>query len=195
MRSYRTAAVRHAPSRRYSVLVSAALGFSAFIACSGPAQATGLGEGNGVAEQPESLSPATIETNVTLPGFDRSDCKVEDAVCRSECVPRAGRHECDADPCSSRLMRCLATPPLGKSPSLPVACKAPDEEAFRLLERQGELLDADQTLFTESYNSLIRARIACRAGNHAKALNLYDEIMESMRDKPVASEAASKLGR
>ena len=92
-------------------------------------------------------------------------------------------------------MLCLATLPLGKSPSMPIACRSVDQDAFQRLERQGEVLDADPTLFAESYNILIRARIACRAGDHAKALSLYDEIMEGMREKPVPGEAASQPGR
>jgi hypothetical protein len=40
-------------------------------------------------------------------------------------------------------------------------------------------------LFADSYNTLIRARIACRAGDNSKALSLYDEILEGMRDKLV----------
>jgi hypothetical protein len=75
--------------------------------------------------------------------------------------------------------------PHGKSPSLPVPCWSVDQEAFQRLKRQGELLDADPILFAESYNTLIRARIACRAGDNSKALRLYDEILEGMRDKLV----------
>jgi len=46
-------------------------------------------------------------------------------------------------------------------------------------------LDADPILVAESYNTLIRARIACRASDNSKALSLYDEILEGMRDKLV----------
>jgi len=58
------------------------------------------------------------------------------------------------------------------------------------LERQGELLDADPTLFADSFNNLVRARILCRAGYSSEALNIYDEIQESMAVKRVLDNRA-----
>lgn len=181
-------------SVRYFVWTSAAFLLLVLLACSGPACAIPSGEGDEVARQPDTILHEAVETNAAFSEIERRDCLVGDAVCRSECGPGMGRRECDVVPCSSRLELCLATLPLGKFPSLPMACRPVDQEAFQRLERQGELLDADPTLFAESYRTLIRARIACRAGDHAKALNLYDEILESMREKPVPSSGTSKLG-
>src|SRR5262249_55405831 len=80
--------------------------------------------------------------------------------------------------------------PVGKSVALPKTCVAADQEAVRAIERQGERLDADPTLFAESFNTLIRARIACRAGQVSGALNFYDEIGESLREKVVPERRA-----
>src|SRR5215471_8643089 len=45
--------------------------------------------------------------------------------------------------------------PVGKTVALPTHCMSADQEAVRALERQGELLDADPTLFAESFNTLV----------------------------------------
>jgi pentatricopeptide repeat protein len=82
--------------------------------------------------------------------------------------------------------------PVGKSVALPTPCVAADREASGAIEQQGERLDADPTLFAESFATLIRARIACRAGRVSDALNLYDEIRESLREKAVPDELAHR---
>jgi len=165
---HRTAAGRQ--GSRCLVLAIAALGVGALIVCCSLAHATSSGESDEVARPQESMPQEVIGDNAAFAGIERSDCFAEGATC-------------------------LATLPLGKSPSLPLACGSADQAAFQRLERQGELLDADPTLFAESYRTLIRARIACGAGNTTRALNLYDEIMESMHEKPVRGEAASRPGR
>ena len=79
--------------------------------------------------------------------FERSDCVLKDAVCRSECAYNANEARCIARICEHQFLQCTASLPVGKVVSLPVACMTADQEAVRLLERQGELLDADPTLF------------------------------------------------
>jgi hypothetical protein len=180
---------------QYSVWTNAALGLLALLACFCPVGASALGESDELTRQHDSMHHETIEPDGASFGFERSDCLLGDAICRSECGSVRSRRECDADPCSSRLALCLATLPLGKFASLPMTCRPVDQDAFQRLERQGELLDADPVLFAHSYRTFIRARIACRAGNHEKALVLYDEVLESMREKQVPSSGTSKLAR
>jgi hypothetical protein len=132
------------------------------------------------------------------PVFEREDCKVAEALCRSECVSAADAAPCAATLCAPAFQECVRSLPVGKTVSLPVACVEADQSAFRALERQGELLDADPTLFAESYHTFIRARIACRAGFVSKALNSYDEIRESLAVKTVPAsvpQVDSRAGR
>ena len=163
----------------------------ALIACWSAACAVPAGESDELVRQPSILQQEAVEANPTVSGIGRSDCLAGASFCQSECASRTGRDECEIDPCSPGLEPCLAILPVGKSPSLPIACIPLDREAFQRLERQGELLDADPTLFAESYRTLIRARIACKAGD-AKALNLYDEILESLQEKLVPAQAAGQ---
>ena len=79
--------------------------------------------------------------------------------------------------------------------SLPVACMMADQEAVRRLERQGELLDADPTLFADSFNNLVRARIICRVGYSTEALNIYDEIQESLATRRIRDDQAGQQKR
>jgi hypothetical protein len=190
-----TATRRRAVRPRCRVWLGAALALLALLAPSGFAAATALGEGDDVANQSAPTQGEMMEGQGALFAIERTDCRVEDAVCRTECSATSAKRDCAADPCSSRLMLCLATLPVGKAPQLPIACRPADQDAFGRLERQGELLDADPTLFAESYRSLIRARIACRAGDQGRALALYDEIMESLREKPVPGNAGSTARR
>jgi hypothetical protein len=85
--------------------------------------------------------------------------------------------------------------PVGKAPALATNCVSADQEAQRRIERQGEMLDVDPVLFAESYNALIRARIACRAGLLSQALSLYDEIQESLREKLVPDNRPLEAAR
>jgi len=195
MRLVRIAGGKSGARSRHFVRLGTALGLLALLACARLADAAALGESDELTRRPDSIPEETNQIDAALSGIERSDCLIEDAVCRSECIPGASKRECGADPCPSRLMLCLATLPLGKSPSLPTICSSADQQAFQRLERQGELLDADPVLFAESYTTLIRARIACRAGDPTKALNLYDEVLESMREKLVPAGQASKAGR
>jgi hypothetical protein len=96
---------------------------------------------------------------------------------------------------SAKLHRSDGTLPVGKTVSLPPDCIEADQNAVRRLERHGELLDLEPTLFAEAYNTLIKARIACRAGSVTAALNFYDEIEESLREKVVPNDAALTAGR
>ena len=185
---------RIAAGRQVRCLVLAGAGLLAVLVSSGPVRATALGSDDETEQPPDPMPHEMIETNAGFTGIERSDCRLENAVCRSECIPGASKQKCGADPCATRLMHCLATLPLGKSPSLPMACTAADQQAFRRLERQGELLNADPALFAESYRTLIRARIACRAGDQVRALGLYDEVVESMREKRMPREAPPRLG-
>jgi hypothetical protein len=50
-------------------------------------------------------------------------------------------------------------------------------------------------LFAESFNALVRARIACRAGYPGEALNIYDEIQESMATKRLRDDQAGQQNR
>lgn len=177
------------------VAISAILGLLTLIFCADRAQANALENNDAVARQQDSMPPEANATDAAFPAFERSDCATENAACRSRCSANPTARDCGSDPCTSELMLCLAHLPLGKSPSLPMACRSSDQDAYHRLERQGELLDADPTLFAESYNALIRARIACRAGNYGRALDLYDEIMESMAEKRAPGQAASPLRR
>ena len=166
-----------------------ALSFGVLIATSDLAYCAAL-DATASSPQPQNSMPQELsETDAALAGLERSDCLAEDRICRQQRMGSDG--EADNASCSSRLMLCLAALPVGRSPPLPAACMSMDQEAFRRLEQQGELLDADPTLFAESFVTLIRARIACRAGDHTKAFNLYDEIAESMRQKLVPSTAAA----
>jgi hypothetical protein len=129
------------------------------------------------------------------PTFERSDCVLQEAVCRSECAHHGDEQRCIVNRCEPRLLRCTASLPVGKVVSLPAACVPADEAAVRRLERQGELLDADATLFADSFNALVRARIACRAGYFGDALNIYDEIRESMATKRIRDDQARQQKR
>jgi hypothetical protein len=122
--------------------------------------------------------------------FERSDCVLQEGVCRSECAYHADEKRCIVRRCEPLFLQCTASLPVGKVVSLPVACMTADQEAVRRLERQGELLDADPTLTTDSFNNLVRARITCRAGYFSEALNIYDEIRESMAVKRVLDNQA-----
>jgi hypothetical protein len=84
MRLGLTVAGRQAARLRYFILVSAALGLVALIAGSELAHATPLGESDGVARQPDSMPPQTIETNASVSGIERSDCLVGNAAFRSK---------------------------------------------------------------------------------------------------------------
>ena len=129
------------------------------------------------------------------PAFERSDCVLQEAVCRSECTHHGDEKRCIVNRCEPMLLRCTASLPVGKVVSLPAACVPADQEAVRRLERQGELLDADSTLFADSFNALVRARIACRAGYFGEALNIYDEIQESMATKRIKDDQARQQSR
>ena len=129
------------------------------------------------------------------PAFERSDCILQEAVCRSECTHHGDEKRCIINRCEPQLLRCTASLPVGKVVSLPAACVPADQEAVRRLERQGELLDADSTLFADSFNALVRARIACRAGYFGDALNIYDEIQESMATKKIRDDRARQQSR
>jgi len=106
---------------------------------------------------------------------ERPDCVLQKGVCRSECASLADEKRCIVRRCEPLFLQCTASLPVGKVLSLPVACMTADQEAVRRLERQGELLDADPTLFADSLNDLVRARIGCRAGYSSEALKIYDE--------------------
>ena len=127
--------------------------------------------------------------------LERSDCVLQEAVCRSECTHHGDEQRCIMNRCEPQLLRCTASLPVGKVVSLPAACMPADQEAVRRRERQGELLDADATLFAESFNALVRARIACRAGYFGDALNIYDEIRESMATRRIRDDQARQQKR
>ena len=146
------------------------------------------------AEPPTGLAEP-LDQAAAPPAFERSDCVLHEAVCRSECAHHGDEKRCILNRCEPELLRCTASLPVGKVVSLPAACVPADQEALRRLERQGELLDADSTLFAESFNALVRARIACRAGYFREALNIYDEIQESMATKRVRDDQARQQKR
>jgi len=146
------------------------------------------------AESPTGFAEP-LDQAAAPPAFERSDCVVHEAVCRSECAHHGDEKRCIISRCEPQFLRCTASLPVGKVVSLPAACVPADQEAVRRLERQGELLDADSTLFAESFNALVRARIACRAGYFREALNIYDEIQESMATKRVRDDQARQQKR
>ena len=131
--------------------------------------------------------------DAAAPAFERSDCVLQEAVCRAACADHGDEQRCILRQCEPQFLRCTASLPVGKVVSLPAACVPADQEAVRRLERQGELLDADSTLFADSFNALVRARIACRAGYFADALNIYDEIQESLATRRVQDEQAQQM--
>lgn len=169
---------------RCVVLAIAMLGL---IAASGEAQ--GAGTIDEVALPSEATQSQMLDSESGEPRFERADCVAEDALCRSQCARGAERRVCVADRCAAHLAQCLASLPVGRSPSLPLTCMLADRSAVQQLERQGELLDMDPTLFAESYHALIRARIACRAGLLSAALDHYGEIRESLEVKLVPGKA------
>jgi hypothetical protein len=146
------------------------------------------------AESPTGFAEP-LDQAAAPPAFERSDCVLHEAVCRSECAHHGDEKRCIISRCEPQFLRCTASLPVGKVVSLPAACVPADQEAVRRLERQGELLDADSTLFAESFNALVRARIACRAGYFREALNIYDEIQESMATKRVRDDQARQQKR
>jgi hypothetical protein len=165
-------------STRTGVLVSVLLSGLAAYAIAAPGQ-TDPGEvSTGPSEQlaQRAEAPAALE---------RPDCVLQEGVCRSECAYHADEKRCIVRRCEPLFLQCTASLPVGKVVSLPVACVTADREAVRRLERQGELLDADPTLFADSFNNLVRARILCRAGYSSEALTIYDEVQESMAVKRV----------
>ena len=121
--------------------------------------------------------------------LERPDCVLQEGVCRSECAYHADEKRCIVRRCEPLFLQCAASLPVGKVVSLPVACMTADQE------RQGELLDADPTLFADSFNNLVRARILCRAGYSSEALNIYDEIQESMATKRIRDDQAGQQNR
>ncbi len=166
-----------------SVLLSGLAAYFAGNAIAAPGQ-TDPGEvSTGPSEQlaQPAEAPAALE---------RPDCVLQEGVCRSECAHHADEKRCIVRRCEPLFLQCMASLPVGKVVPLPVACMTADQEAVRRLERQGELLDADPTLFADSFNNLVRARIICRAGYSSKALSIYDEIQESMAVKRVLDNRA-----
>jgi hypothetical protein len=144
------------------------------------------------ASPPSDMMPAeTIEPARASPRFDRSDCAAQEALCRADCTGAAEKRAC-LDRCTPQLAHCLSALPVDKTVTLPASCRAADQEAVHAIERQGELLDADPTLFAESFATLVRARIACRAGLTSDALDFYDEIRESLREKVVPDGLARR---
>jgi hypothetical protein len=173
---------------RHFIFLIAALGLIVLSTC--PHAATS-GETDGVNRPADARQSETLDAERGSPRFERNDCVVKDAICRSEC---SARRACVADHCEAQAARCLGSLPTGKTPSLPLVCILEDQEAVRRMERQGEVLDMDPTLFADSYHALIRARIACQAGLFPEALNFYDEIRESLREKPVLDNRATESG-
>jgi hypothetical protein len=146
------------------------------------------------AEAP-AVSAEPFEEAAAAPAFERSDCILQEAVCRAACADHGDEKRCIVSRCEAQFLRCTGALPVGKVVSLPAACVPADQEAMRRLERQGELLDADATLFAESFNALVRARIACRAGYFAEALNIYDEVKESLATKRIRDDQAGQQNR
>jgi hypothetical protein len=70
--------------------------------------------------------------------------------------------------------------------SLPAACVVQDREAVLRIEKRGELLDANPALFVVAYNTLVKARISCRAGIFSKALAFYDEVIASLAERAIS---------
>src|SRR5262245_41755328 len=143
------------------------------------------------AETP-AVSAEPFEEATAAPAFERSDCVLQEAVCRAACADHGDEKRCIVSRCEAQFLRCTGALPVGKVVSLPAACVPADQEAVRRLERQGELLDADATLFTDSFNALVRARISCRAGYFAEALSIYDEIKESLATKRIRDDQAGR---
>ena len=160
------------------------------IAHGAAAQARALADDE--ASAPPDAMVETLAPEGAAAHFERRDCLADDATCRAVCARGADRRGCVAERCAPQLAQCTVTLPVGKAPSLPATCRAADQDAMRALERQGELLDMDPTLFADSYVTLIRARIACRAGALSEALNLYDEISESLREKMVPDGSVAR---
>lgn len=137
-----------------------------------------------------TLPPASVQMGTTqdqgsgVNTFERDDCAFEDAACQSTCA-QDDRKTCLSSVCAPRLALCLSSLPVSRSVSLPAGCLSADREAITQLERQGEIMDVEPVLLAEAYHTLIRARIACRAGRVPKALDLLDQIQESLRRKPV----------
>ena len=146
-------------------------------------------------DRAETPSSEPLGQAAAAPTLERSDCVLQEAVCRSECAHHGDEQRCLVNRCEPQLLRCTASLPVGKVVSLPAGCIPADQEAVRRLERQGELLDADATLFADSFNALVRARIACRAGYFGEALNIYDEIQESMATKRIRDDQARQQKR
>ena len=110
-----------------------------------------------------------------------SDCTVRDAVCHAGCFAQRDLVGCVSRRCEPLLRACLAAAPAGRARLLPAACVGPDQTAVQLIEWHGEMLDLDDDELAQAYATLIRARIACAAGQLAEALALYDAILGSLR--------------
>ena len=175
-------------SIRIGVLVSVLLSGLAAYAIAAPGQTDPDEVSTGPSEQ--FAQPAEAST-----ALERPDCVLQEGVCRSECAYHADEKRCIVRRCEPLFLQCTLALPVGKVVSLPVACMSADQEAVRRLERQGELLDADPTLFADSFNNLVRARIICRAGYSTEALNIYDEIQESMATKRIRDDQARQQKR
>ena len=141
-------------------------------------------------EPAETPSSQPLDQATAAPALERSDCVLQEAVCRAACADLDDEKRCVMRNCEPQLLRCTASLPVGKTVTLPAASVPADQEAVRRLERQGELLDADSSLFADSFNALVRARISCRAGYFGEALNIYDEIKESLATKRIRDDQA-----
>jgi hypothetical protein len=135
------------------------------------------------------------QESASSPAFQRPDCELEQAVCTSDCYYSADQQVCISASCDPAFKACIAVLPFGAVASLPAACISSDQAAFRLIEQQGVILDMDPTLLAEAYITLIKARIACRAGLFDDALHFYDEIETALQRKTATTPDSDRVGR
>src|SRR6188768_503047 len=77
----------------------------------------------------ETPSAEPLRQAAATPTFERSDCVLQEAVCRSECAHHGDEQRCLVNRCEPQLLRCTASLPVGKVVSLPAACVPADQEA------------------------------------------------------------------
>ena len=134
----------------------------------------------------DAISPALVRAANPDPSdedtpSERSDCAVRDAVCQAGCFAQPDSAGCVSGRCEPLLRQCLAAIPAGHARLLPAVCIDRDQTAVQLIEWHGEMLDLEDEALAQAYATLIRARIACVAGQLAEALALYDAILGSLR--------------
>src|SRR4051794_7512187 len=98
MRLFPIATTGETPQVCCRILFSAVLSVLVMVACSGLARAAPSSEGGQSAREMQTGTQELTEPDAAFLGIDRSDCLVEEAVCRSECKAGLSQEVCAADP-------------------------------------------------------------------------------------------------